>query len=315
MAAILLAVFAIHSMWRLIEALRGRLPLSKMAMELLIISFIVICFPFDRGTVFLRPLLLFALFVLTVSMIRILFRGDEGRLFGLAGLAGAGLLFNFVILSNYVQVWRGPVLNLDTPVWNGTFFVTNGGNTLMVNGHRMSSAATAQRYAVDIVKLSQAGRSATTLLPGEGLAQYLIYGEHVYAPCAGTVLLVDKSFDDLPAGISDPENPAGNYVAIGCDQGITVVLAHLQRDIRPSLGERVEAGQYIGKIGNSGNTSEPHLHIHAVAGLVGDERQALFTGNGIPFTLNHTVLVRNSTLTVVGCPPVPGIDILSGSPP
>jgi hypothetical protein len=312
MASLLLAIV---TAWCLFESLRGGAGLSEMAVFVIVISFFVIYFPFDWGTVFLRPFVLLALFVLIVLMIRILFRGDEGRLFGLAGLAGAGLLFYFGILSNYVQVWRGPVLNLDTPVWNGTFFVANGGNTLLVNGHRMSSAATAQRYAVDIVKLSQAGRSATTLLPGEDLSQYLIYGEHVYAPCAGTVLLVDTRFDDLPAGISDPENPAGNYVAIGCDQGMTVVLAHLQRDIRPGLGERVEAGQYIGKIGNSGNTSEPHLHIHAVAGLVGDEKQALFTGNGIPFTLNHTVLVRNSTLTVIGCPPVPGIDILSGSPP
>jgi hypothetical protein len=168
---------------------------------------------------------------------------------------------------------------------------------------------------LDIVKLSENGRSIAGFFPGEDLSQYAIYNESVYAPCSGTVLLRVNGFEDLPAGVSDPENPAGNYVAIGCDSGFTIVLAHLQRAISPGLGDRVESGHYIGKVGNTGNTTEPHLHIHVVAGLVKDERQALFTGDGIPFTVDHRVLFKNMAMYISECPPVPGIDVGDGDHP
>lgn len=48
-------------------------------------------------------------------------------------------------------------------------------------------------------------------------------------------------------------------------------------------GEEVKTGQLLGKVGNSGNTSEPHLHIHA-------EKD----GKGIPITFNDRFLVRNN---------------------
>ncbi|MGE7916039.1 M23 family metallopeptidase [Lysinibacillus xylanilyticus] len=48
-------------------------------------------------------------------------------------------------------------------------------------------------------------------------------------------------------------------------------------------GEKVTTGQILGKVGNSGNTSEPHLHIHAEK-----------NGKGVPITFNDRFLVRNS---------------------
>ena len=48
-------------------------------------------------------------------------------------------------------------------------------------------------------------------------------------------------------------------------------------------GDKVTTGQILGKVGNSGNTSEPHLHIHA-------EKD----GKGVPITFNDRFLVRNS---------------------
>jgi hypothetical protein len=312
MASVLLVII---SVWCLLQSLRGRATLPELAWSVIVISFCLVFFRFDQVSVYLGAFVLLALVIQIVMMIRSLLRGEAGKIFGYAALAGTGLLVYFGPVSSYVQGWEEPVLNLDTPLWNGTFYVVQGGNNLLVNGHRMSSAATAQSYAIDIVKLSLAGTSTKTPLPGDDLSRYVIYGEQVFAPCAGTVLLLEKRFDDLPAGTSDPENPAGNYLAIGCDQDITVVLAHLQREIRPGLGERVKAGQYLGKVGNSGNTSEPHLHIHAVAGLVRDKREALFTGTGIPFTINDTVLFRNSTLIVIGCPPVPGMDLWNADQP
>jgi hypothetical protein len=287
-----------------------------MAVSVFVLTFCAFYYTFDQVTVYLGLFVLLVLVILIAIMIRSLLRGDAGKIFGYASLAGTGLLFYLATASNYVPgLWNGPLVNLDTPLWDGSFYVVQGGNNLLVNGHRMSSRATAQRYALDIVKLSPSQSSTDNLLPGGDLSQYVIYGESVYAPCGGSVLLVEDGFDDLPAGTTDPANPAGNYIAIGCDKGITVVLAHLQREIYPGLGDRVEAGQYLGKVGNTGNTTEPHLHIHAVAGLVRNESEALFTGKGVPFTMNHAVLFKNMMLVVKECPPVPGIDFGSAFHP
>lgn len=295
--------------WAVFRALTKKSRLPELALNLIVICFAAVYLRFDREIFLSRYVVLIVVVLLAALIIVRLRRPGEGKPWGYAALFGVGLLAYLGIVSNYVPEWRSTIPNIDTPLWNGAFYVVQGGDNLLVNGHRLSSQATAQRYALDIVKLSLGGRSASRLFPGEDLSQYAVYTEPVYAPCDGTVLLAENGFEDLPAGTSDPEHPAGNYVAIGCDEGFTVVLAHLQRGNFGSVGERVRAGGRIGRVGNSGNTTEPHLHIHAVAGLVKDERQALFTGDGIPFTINDTVLFKNAILLVNECPPVPGIEV------
>jgi len=297
-------------MWAVFRALIGRARLPESAMSLLFICYAAFYLRFDQVSMFARYAALITVFLLVVLIINGLRRPGNGKPFGYVALFGAGLIVYFGFVSNHVQGWKATLANIDTPLWNGTFYVVQGGNNLLVNGHRLSSRATAQRHALDIVKLSQAGASASRLFPGDDLSRFVVYTEPVYAPCNGTVLLMEDGFEDLPAGESDAANPAGNYIAIGCEEGFTVVLAHLRRGISGSLGERVRAGGFVGRVGNSGNTTEPHLHIHAVAGLVKDEREALFTGDGIPFTVNNTVLFKNTVLWVNECPPVPGIDLL-----
>lgn len=295
--------------WALFRALTKRAPLPELALHLIVICLSVFFLRYDHLWVPLGLAALITAMLLAALIIMALRKPGKGKPFGYAALFGMGLIIYFGIVSNYVMGWRTAVPNIATPLFDGLFYVVQGGNNLLVNGHRISSRATAQRYALDIVKLWPEGRSIAGLFPGDDLSQYAIYNESVYAPCSGTVLLRTNSFGDLPAGVSDPENPAGNYVAIGCDSGFTIVLAHLQPAIFPELGDRVESGHYIGKVGNTGNTTEPHLHIHAVAGLVKDERQALFTGDGIPFTVNRQVPFKNMSMYIDECPPVPGIEI------
>jgi murein DD-endopeptidase MepM/ murein hydrolase activator NlpD len=70
--------------------------------------------------------------------------------------------------------------------------------------------------------------------------------------------------------------PAPLAVVIGC-KGINVVLAHLRRgSIAVRLSESVTAGQGLAEAGNSGNTSEPHLHRHAVRPESGKVRNTTF---------------------------------------
>ncbi len=61
---------------------------------------------------------------------------------------------------------------------------------------------------------------------------------------------------------SDPENPAGNHVVVDC-AGIYVELAHLRKgSLLAENGARLSVSDQIGRVGNSGNTTEPHLHVH-----------------------------------------------------
>jgi murein DD-endopeptidase MepM/ murein hydrolase activator NlpD len=76
-----------------------------------------------------------------------------------------------------------------------------------------------------------------------------------------------------------------------CDRA-DVLLAHLQRDsVTVRAGDTVEVGQAIAKIGNSGNTTEPHLHIHA---RKANPNQSLLEGEAMSITFFNRFLVRNS---------------------
>lgn len=93
----------------------------------------------------------------------------------------------------------------------------------------------------------------------------------------------------------DRENMAGNHVAVDCG-GFFVVLAHLRRgSIRVGRGDALQTGDLIGEMGNSGNSSEPHLHIHAQRGLPDG---APLGGQPLGLTINGRFLVRNDRLEV-----------------
>ena len=54
------------------------------------------------------------------------------------------------------------------------------------------------------------------------------------------------------------------------------MLAHLQpHSVRVKLGQRVKRGDVLGLAGNSGNTSQPHLHVHLMNGPSMDDADGL----------------------------------------
>ncbi|MHB8434855.1 MAG: M23 family metallopeptidase [Acidimicrobiales bacterium] len=119
--------------------------------------------------------------------------------------------------------------------------------------------AVTQRAALDIVDAARRGRSVSRLSPCT-LEEFVAYGAPVPAPCDGTVAFAEGSLPDLPVPVA---LPAGNHVDIDTG-GEQVLLAHLRQGsvaVRP--GDKVRAGDEIGRVGNSGNSTEPHLHIHA----------------------------------------------------
>ena len=80
------------------------------------------------------------------------------------------------------------------------------------------------------------------------------------------------------------------------DSDVILLLAHIKKgSFKIKQGDAIAKGQPLAEVGNSGNTSEPHLHIHALLKNTGDY---LFTGEGIPMTFNGRFLVQNSRIKI-----------------
>ena len=70
-------------------------------------------------------------------------------------------------------------------------------------------------------------------------------------------------FQEMTPPEMDRQNLAGNHIILECG-GVWVLLGHLQRgSVGVAEGEPIARGQLLARVGNTGNTGEPHLHIHA----------------------------------------------------
>jgi hypothetical protein len=174
----------------------------------------------------------------------------EGRVAGLAVQPGERKEY----ASTKLDYRTRTVLELP---FRGEWYVFWGGRTLKDNYH---AATKSQRFACDIVIMKG---GATHSGDGTQLADYYCYGAEILAPAAGTVVWSCDSLPDQAPGRMDPSRPVGNGVVIDHGNGEFSLIAHLQpRSQRFQVGDRVETGVVLGRCGNSGNTSEPHLHYH-----------------------------------------------------
>ena len=93
--------------------------------------------------------------------------------------------------------------------------------------------------------------------------------------------------------VTDPEHLAGNHVLIECE-GIEVLLAHMKQGrVRVGVGDVVTVKTVLGQVGNTGNTSEPHLHLHAEQG---GEPGVILDGKAVPITIDGRFLVRGDII-------------------
>lgn len=134
-----------------------------------------------------------------------------------------------------------------------------GGNAQDVNYHVV---APDQRWAYDIVVSDETGQTARG--DGETLTDYYIYDRPLLAPAYGAVVLASDDDPDMPIGeLGGGTDPGGNQIVLRVAENEYLYLCHLKPgSVRVKKGDIVVAGQEIARIGNSGNTSEPHLHIH-----------------------------------------------------
>jgi murein DD-endopeptidase MepM/ murein hydrolase activator NlpD len=144
----------------------------------------------------------------------------------------------------------------------------------------------AQRFAIDWMLLDANGR----FFHGDSkdVKAYSDYGAKVIAVADGTVVDTLSTQDDqVPPTLPDPktitiENVDGNHIVLDLGHNRYAFYAHLQKgSLLVRNGDRVKRGQPLALLGNTGNTSAPHLHFHLMNG-----RSALGS-SGLPYVIDH----------------------------
>lgn len=222
------------------------------------------------------------------------------------GWVGAGLRGALALLAAGTALYaasgrRAPAESVAVafPLRQGTYLVVNGGSNELLNAHLMTLTGQrfrpyrGQSYGVDVVRVDEWGRRATGLQPRDP-ASYRIFGDSVFAPCAGRVIALLDGLPDQPVPVIDRTHMAGNHVLLACG-AVEVLLGHLQQgSVRVGLGSAVTTGTLLGRVGNTGNTGEPHLHIHAQG--AGTAAMPL-GGEPLPILMDGWYPVRNLRFT------------------
>ncbi|MEM6997501.1 MAG: M23 family metallopeptidase [Patescibacteria group bacterium] len=142
----------------------------------------------------------------------------------------------------------------------GEWLVFSGGEIPeenLHNGHRP------QDFAIDMVPTGQVVGNLV-----DSLTDYPGFGQKLYAPADGQVVQVVDGMPDNEPGYLDGFMALGNHVIIRHAENVYSVIAHIKKASSiVSEGEEIKQGQELGVIGNSGNTTEPHLHMHIMSSL------------------------------------------------
>ncbi|MDN5796477.1 MAG: M23 family metallopeptidase [Intrasporangium sp.] len=164
----------------------------------------------------------------------------------------------------------------------------------------------ATSHAIDFVPVDSAGRSAPltvrSLLRAEPPQHFTGFGRPILAPGSGRVVAAHdgepdhhavRGFPSVGYALTQPRRAAGgwpdlagNHVVIEIASDVLVALCHLQADsVSVAAGQDVETGTQVGRCGNSGNSTQPHVHLQAMDRL--DPRSAMALPIRFPDGLPH----------------------------
>ncbi|MCK6513318.1 M23 family metallopeptidase [Myxococcota bacterium] len=159
---------------------------------------------------------------------------------------------------------QSPALpHLRFPV-RGRWWVANGHGPAAPHRHRLREPSAPflapQRFALDLLRIDHNNRIHRGA-PHQN-ESFLGFSEQVYAPADGQIHSIERHHPDPHPGRPDKQNPLGNYILIQHTHQLFSLLAHLkQGSIQVEPKQSVKAGQWIARVGNSGDGSTPHLHF------------------------------------------------------
>lgn len=190
------------------------------------------------------------------------------------------------------------------PLRGGNWYVANGPSN--TSGHRRAQIpvdgvpAIAQRFAIDYVIVD----SAFKTYRGDSSKNESYYAEDqdALAVADGIVVATKDSIPENVPGINSRAVPitletvGGNHVILDIGSGRFAFYAHLRPgSLRVKVGDRVRRGAVVGKVGNSGNSTEPHLHFH-----ISDGNSPLGS-EGLPYLHDQFELVGTCKAFGAGC--------------
>ena len=201
---------------------------------------------------------------------------------------------------------RGEWLSPNTP---GTKVPSHGTNQL------------GTRYAYDFIQVdwNRIGTPAYRvgvmqyLFSGVKLSDYYCWGQEVYSPCDGIVVVAEDGYAENAktnllgdmsnayknAHYFDPEKDdiqsvAGNYVIIKYSENVYAALCHLQTgSIQVSVGQMIKKGEVIGRVGHSGNSFAPHLHFQLM------DSSDISVANGVPCAFEQYEIFRDNEWQII----------------
>ena len=142
--------------------------------------------------------------------------------------------------------------------FKGEWAVFWGGDTKAQNYH---IAAAAQKNAFDFFVQGSNGTSYKN--EGKLNEDYYAFEKEIIAPCDGEVVLMVDGISDNKPGEMNKAAVAGNHIIIKTANNEYLFFAHFkQYSIKVTQGQQIKKGELLGLCGNSGNSSEPHLHFH-----------------------------------------------------
>jgi murein DD-endopeptidase len=190
------------------------------------------------------------------------------------------------------------------PLKGGNWLAGNG--PARASGHRRAlipingAPSIAQRFAIDYVMINSEGRTFT----GDRLKNESYGAEGVEAIAVADGIVVATK-DSIPENVPGPasravpitlETVGGNHVILDIGNGRYAFYAHLKPgSLRVKTGDRVKRGATLGLVGNTGNSTEPHLHFHLADG------NSPLGAEGIPYVHETLDVVGRCTSIMVGC--------------
>ena len=236
------------------------------------------------------------------------------------------ILVIVLIFSNSVKKWidrRNAMLEMYEPIivqfpLRGEWLSPNTPGT-KVPSHGTNQLGT--RYAYDFIQVdwNRIGTPAYRvgvmqyLFSGVKLSDYYCWGQEVYSPCDGIVVVAEDGYAEnektnLLADMSnayknahyfDPEKDdiqsvAGNYVIIKYSENVYAALCHLQTgSVQVSVGQMIKKGEVIGRVGHSGNSFAPHLHFQLMDS--GD----ITVANGVPCAFEQYEIFQDNEWQII----------------
>lgn len=179
-----------------------------------------------------------------------------------------------------------------SPPLRGGKWVACGGYAGLT-GHRTANFPVdngmhaAQTFAIDWVRIDEKGYSVSDTKTCEGNA---CYDQPIYAVADGVVIGCNTRFPNQvpykPTGRDRMLWAGGNSVVIKMDNGYYAFYAHMKPgSTKVKAGDRVVRGQQIGNVGNSGNSTGPHLHMHVT------RDPGILQADGVPYVFDEFEVV------------------------